>query len=119
MGALIINPWVGFLVGMSGWAFILQEIFIGEGGKVAGNEAMSPAVQSAFGTMRFIVTVGWCIYPAGYFFGYLMGAVSDSPLDLIYNLADFVNKIWFCLTIWAAAKRDTLDKRKGVKEVVA
>merc|ERR1719337_570150 len=33
--ALVINPWVGFMVGMCGWAFILQEIFIGEGAQVA------------------------------------------------------------------------------------
>merc|ERR1712146_308699 len=44
------------------------------------------------------------IYPAGYFFGYLMGGVNDCSLNLIYNLADFVNKIAFCLAIWQAAK---------------
>merc|ERR1711937_703470 len=104
--ALIIDPWVGFAVGMAGWGFILLEIFMGEAGSVAGKD-LSPAVASAFGTMRFIVTVGWSIYPLGYFFGYLMGAVSDNPLNLIYNVADFVNKIWFCLAIWAAAKKET------------
>merc|ERR1719218_413230 len=29
--------------------------------------------QTSFATMRFIVSVGWSIYPLGYFFGYLMG----------------------------------------------
>jgi bacteriorhodopsin len=114
--ALIINPWVGFGVGMCGWAFILQEIFIGEGAQVAKSANMSEAVQSSFGTMRFIVSVGWSIYPLGYFFGYLMGAVSDSPLNLIYNLADFVNKIWFCLAIWSAAKKETLAAGVGAKQ---
>merc|ERR1712047_201846 len=110
--ALVINPWYGFAVGMAGWAFILFEIFLGEGGNVAGQD-MSPAVTSAFNTMRFIVTIGWSIYPLGYFFGYLLGAVSDAPLNLIYNLADFVNKIWFCLAIWGAAKAETLESAKG------
>merc|ERR1711879_931578 len=105
----------GFAVGLAGWAFILFEVFAGEGGKAAGGE-MPPAVASAFGTMRFIVTVGWSIYPLGYFFGYLLGAVSDSPLNLIYNLADFVNKIWFCLAIWAAAKKETRERAGGLKE---
>jgi len=104
--ALIIDPWVGFAVGMLGWGFILFEIFVGEAGKAAANDA-TEAVKSAFGTMRFIVTVGWSIYPLGYFFGYLLGAVSDDPLNLIYNVADFVNKIWFCLAIWNAAKKET------------
>lgn len=110
--ALIINPWIGFAVGMCGWFFILFEVFAGEGGKVAGSQDMSEAVSSAFSTMRFIVSVGWSIYPLGYFFGYLLGAVSSAPLNLLYNLADFVNKIWFCLAIWAAAKKETLDRSK-------
>merc|ERR1711907_320701 len=56
----IINPWVGFACGMAGWGFILFEIFAGE------------CVGSAFNLMRFIVSIGWSIYPLGYFFGYLM-----------------------------------------------
>merc|ERR1712187_727645 len=105
----IINAWVGFMVGMAGWAFILFEVFAGEGGKVAGGE-IPTHVKSAFNTMRIIVTAGWCIYPLGYFFGYLLGSVNDSILNLVYNLADFINKIAFCLAIWQAAKQDTLSK---------
>ena len=33
-----------------------------------------------------------------------MGQVDDSALNLVYNLADFVNKIAFCLAIRASAK---------------
>merc|ERR1712087_39338 len=111
--SLVINPWVGFAVGLAGWAFILFEIFVGEGATVAsGLSEKSPAVQSAFGLMRFIVSIGWSIYPLGYFFGYLTGVVSDSPLNLIYNVADFVNKIWFCLAIWEAAKAETVGAAK-------
>jgi bacteriorhodopsin len=112
--SLIINPWLGFAVGLAGWAFILFEIFLGEGGNVASSaKEVSPAVKTAFNVMRFIVSVGWSIYPLGYFFGYLTGAVADAPLNLIYNLADFVNKIWFCLAIWGAAKAETLAAKTG------
>merc|ERR1712188_216368 len=90
--------------------FILFEVFAGEGGKVAAEDSISPHVKSAFNTMRIIVTAGWCIYPLGYFFGYLLGSVNDSILNLVYNLADFVNKIAFCLAIWASAKKDTAEK---------
>jgi len=103
----MMNPQVGFCAGLCGWAFILFEIFQGEAGSVSANMA-NKNVQSAFATMRFIVTVGWAIYPAGYLFGYLMWSVEPATLNLIYNLADFVNKIAFCLAIWAAAKNDTL-----------
>ena len=63
--------------------------------------------------MRFIVSVGWSIYPLGFFFGYLQGAVNDSTLNLIYNLADFVNKIAFVLAIWVSAKASTEEEKFG------
>jgi bacteriorhodopsin len=110
-----VNAWIGFAVGMGGWGFILFEIFLGEAGKVAssGNK-VNEYVQQSFSTMRFIVTVGWSIYPLGYFFGYLMGSVEDSALNLVYNLADFVNKIAFCLAIWASAKKSTLEQGEAL-----
>merc|ERR1711998_196498 len=51
--ALIINPWIGFIVGCAGWFFILFEVFAGEGGKVK-NDIKSEAVATAFSTMRFM-----------------------------------------------------------------
>jgi hypothetical protein len=105
----IINAVTGFIIGMAGWGFILFEIFFGEAGKTAGSKISSVYVKSAFSTMRFIVTVGWSIYPLGYYFGYLLGAVKDEPLNLVYNLADLVNKIAFCLAIWHAARNNTLE----------
>merc|ERR1712061_364078 len=106
-----VNAWAGFIVGMAGWGFILFEIFMGEAGKVAASgDNVNEHVKTSFSTMRFIVSVGWSIYPLGYFFGYLMGGVEDSILNLVYNLADFINKIAFCLAIWASAKKETAEK---------
>jgi len=104
-----VTPLAGFVLGMAGWGFILFEIFAGEAGKIA-NTGVSENVKTSFSTMRFIVSVGWSIYPLGYFFGYLMGGVADCTLNLVYNLADFVNKIAFCLAIWASAKKDTRER---------
>ena len=110
-----VNAFVGFGLGMAGWGFILMEIFVGEAGKVcASGDRVNKYVKESFSTMRFIVTVGWSIYPLGYFFGYLMGAVEDSSLNLVYNLADFVNKIAFCLAIWASAKNSTLEAKEAL-----
>jgi len=106
-----VNAWIGFIVGMAGWGFILFEIFMGEAGQVAASgDKVNEHVKKSFSAMRFIVSVGWSIYPLGYFFGYLVGGVEDSILNLVYNLADFVNKIGFCLAIWASAKASTLEK---------
>merc|ERR1711866_2873 len=89
-----VNAWLGFIVGMCGWGFILYEIFMGEAGSVAASgDKVNEYVKQSFQTMRIIVSVGWSIYPLGYFFGYLIGGVEDSVLNLVYNLADFVSRI--------------------------
>merc|ERR1719456_1469698 len=106
-----INPVVGFVLGLSGWGFILSEIFVGEAGQVAADiDKSNKYVKSSFQTMRFIVTVGWSIYPLGYFLGFLTQAVRDDVLNFTYNIADFVNKIAFCLAIWSSAKADTRER---------
>ena len=69
----------------------------------ANAESGNAASQSAFATIRLIVTFGWAIYPIGYFLGYLGGGVDSNTLNIVYNLADFVNKIAFGVAIWAAA----------------
>jgi len=104
----VLQPWVGFAGGMAGWVFILFEIFMGEAGGAAAD--CSPAIATAFSNMRLIVTVGWSIYPAGYLFGYLLGAVDDTVVNVIYNIADFVNKIAFVLSCWSCAKTDSEPK---------
>ena len=97
-----INAMLGFIVGMAGWIYILYEVFSGEAGKAAAKSG-NKALVTAFSAMRMIVTVGWAIYPLGYVFGYLTGGVDANSLNVIYNLADFINKIAFGLVIWAAA----------------
>jgi bacteriorhodopsin len=93
---------LGFVIGMAGWIYILYEIFSGDAGKIAAKSG-NKALVTAFGAMRMIVTVGWAIYPLGYVFGYLTGGVDSNSLNIIYNAADFLNKIAFGLIIWAAA----------------
>tara|TARA_E500000331_G_scaffold65913_1_gene60565 strand:+ start:24 stop:791 length:768 start_codon:yes stop_codon:yes gene_type:complete len=97
-----INAMLGFVIGMAGWVYILYEIFSGDAGKIAAKSG-NKGLVTAFGAMRMIVTVGWAIYPLGYVFGYLTGGVDANALNVIYNLADFLNKIAFGLVIWAAA----------------
>ncbi|MEL0104019.1 MAG: bacteriorhodopsin-like [Gammaproteobacteria bacterium] len=104
----IINAMLGFIIGMAGWIYILYEIFAGEAGQKSVS-CGSVGAQMAFGACRMIVLVGWAIYPLGYLFGYLMGGVAAASLNLIYNLADFVNKIAFGVFIWAAAVADSSE----------
>tara|TARA_Y100000768_G_scaffold265188_1_gene202479 strand:+ start:3552 stop:4211 length:660 start_codon:yes stop_codon:yes gene_type:complete len=89
----------GFIVGMIGWVAVLYLIFIGDAAK-ASTESKNEASQFAFNAMRLIVLVGWSIYPIGYW-------LPQDSLNIVYNLADLINKTAFGLMIWIAAKKDT------------
>merc|ERR1711907_859333 len=100
--------------GMLGWAFILFEIFVGESAKACPTEEH---VKSAFNLMRIIVSLGWSIYPAGFYFGTISSVASPMALNVIYNIADFVNKIAFVLCCWSCAKTATeLEEAKEGKQ---
>jgi bacteriorhodopsin len=102
------DPTLGFIIGMAGWIFILYEIFAGEASQI--NAASGNAnCQMAFNGMKWIVTIGWAIYPLGYFLGYLAGGVNADALNGIYNIADLINKIGFGLFIWVAAVADSAE----------
>lgn len=103
------NVTVAFVIGTAAWIYVLYEIFAGEAGKVAAEHA-KPSVQSAYSTMRWIVTIGWAIYPLGYFFGYMAGGASMESLNIIYNLADVLNKIAFGVIIWNVAVTESEAK---------
>merc|ERR1719422_1990893 len=94
---LLLGTVVMLLCGYLGEVHVLHGLigFAGEAGGTAAD--CSAAVASSFSQMRMIVTVGWSIYPLGYFFGYLLGTVDEVFLNVIYNIADFVNKIAFVL----------------------
>ena len=102
------NAMLGFVIGMLGWLYIIYEIFVGEASQINASSG-TEASQTAFNALKWIVTVGWAIYPIGYVLG--VGAEAGTPealaqsanLNLIYNLADFVNKIAFGIVIWSAA----------------
>ena len=105
-GLLGVNATVGFIVGMAGWIYIIYEVFSGEASKLSDSSG-NPGGQFAFNTLRIILTAGWFIYPAGYYFGHLSGAPDWNTTNVVYNLADLINKTGFGLAIWVGAKMDS------------
>jgi bacteriorhodopsin len=104
----------GFIIGMAGWLYILYEVFAGEAAALStkiGNKAS----QQAFNTLKTIVSLGWSIYPLGYFLAYILAVGGWAPnsyfeteiVNVVYNLADLVNKGAFGMCIYAAARSDT------------
>ncbi|MEM6667545.1 MAG: bacteriorhodopsin, partial [Pseudomonadota bacterium] len=104
--------WGYFIVGTAAWLYIIYEIFAGEASKINAASG-TKASKRAFATMKWIVTIGWAIYPLGYLYGYAGGGNVD-VLNGVYNLADFVNKIAFGVAIWAAAtSSDAMEKAEA------
>ena len=107
----LMDATVAFVPAMAGWLYIIWYVFAGEAAKIkdaAGNEALS----FAFNGIKWIVTIGWSIYPIGYALGYLGGGSVDmDSLNIIYNLADLINKFLFGLVIWYAAMMDSGIKK--------
>ena len=102
----LIDATLGFLVGMAGWIYIIYEVFAGEASKLS-LASNNKGGQFAFNSLRLILTVGWSIYPIGYFLGYLGGGADLGTVNVIYNIADLVNKTAFGLAIWAGATMDS------------
>ena len=96
---------IWFVIGMAGWAWILYELHGGEVGAAA--ESGSAGVQYGFNAMKWIVTVGWAIYPLGYMMGNgFFDGMGTDDMNILYNIADLVNKTAFGMMIWYAAKHD-------------
>ena len=112
---------VWWLLGTVCWLYIIYEIFRGEAA-ILNKESKNEAGQMGFAALKWIVTIGWAIYPIGYLYGLeettILGvritntAYSLELINIIYNLADLVNKTAFGIAIWLAAKKDS-EKREG------
>ena len=97
---------IWWVIGMAGWGYILYAIWAGDVKEASSTG--SEGVQFAFTSMRWIVTVGWAIYPIGYMMGNgMFDGMSTDDMNILYNLADLVNKTAFGMMIWYAAKMDS------------
>ena len=105
----IMAAWPAFIIGCLAWFYMIYTLWGGEGA-AARDASGNAAVQSAYNTMMYIIIIGWVVYPAGYFLGYLAGGVNEGTLNLVYNLADFINKILFGIVIWKNKKNKVPPK---------
>ena len=92
-----------FAIGVLAWLYIIYELWAGEAKEKVSDA--SEGTQFAFKAMAGILTVGWAIYPLGW----IMGQDGDNAdaLNILYNIADVVNKTAFGMMVWYAATMDT------------
>ena len=70
-------------------AFVLQ----------SGGLQVTAQRQSRNFLLHEMFTAGWSICLLGYFCAYILGAVHEALLTVVYNVADFVNKLPSCSTL--------------------
>ncbi len=97
----------GLISGIAYFA-IVYEIWLGSAAKLAKDAG--GAVESAHKMLCWFVLVGWAIYPIGYMAG-TDGWYSDifggMDMDVLYNIADAINKIGFGLVVYNLAVKST------------
>jgi bacteriorhodopsin len=103
----------GVLSGIA-YFYIVYLVWFGEVAALAKNAGAQ--VAKATKILAWFVLVGWAIYPLGYILGtpgglFGMQLVSDTEaalraMDIVYNIADAINKIGFGLVIYALAQSD-------------
>jgi sensory rhodopsin len=92
--------------------YIVYLVWFGEVAKLAQNAGTQ--VAKATKVLGWFVLVGWAIYPLGYILGTPGGLfgiqlVSDATaalkaMDIVYNIADAINKIGFGLVIYSLSR---------------
>ncbi len=92
--------------GLSGLAYfvIVYEIWLGSASKLAA--AAGGNVLAAHKILCWFVLVGWAIYPLGYMLGtdgWYTSILGKGSVDVVYNIADAINKIGFGLVIYNLA----------------
>jgi bacteriorhodopsin len=94
--------------------YIVYLIWFGEVANLA--QSAGPQVAKATRILAWFVLVGWAVYPLGYILGTpggLLGmqlvsdaAAAGKAMDIVYNIADAINKIGFGLVIYSLSRSD-------------
>jgi len=99
----------GLISGIAYFA-IVYEIWLGAASKLA--KAAGGEVEKAHKILCWFVLVGWSIYPLGYMMGtrgWYNGFIPSGNIDVVYNIADAINKIGFGLVIYNLAVKSQKD----------
>ncbi|RAJ17200.1 bacteriorhodopsin-like [Olleya aquimaris] len=98
------GPAVWGAISGAAYFYIVYEIWFGSAKKLAVNAGGD--ILKAHKILCWFVLVGWAIYPLGYMMGtegWYNSILPQGGIDVVYNLADAINKIGFGLVIYALA----------------
>jgi bacteriorhodopsin len=102
------------VVSGAAYFYIVYLVWFGEVSKLA--QSAGPNVAKATRVLAWFVLVGWAIYPLGYILGTPQGlfgiqlvadpAAAVKSMDIVYNIADAINKIGFGLVIYVLSRSE-------------
>ena len=112
LGETVFSDQAALWGGISGLAYfvIVYEIWLGNASKLAASAGGN--VLAAHKILCWFVLVGWAIYPLGYMLGtdgWYTGIIGKGSVDVVYNIADAINKIGFGLVIYNLALKSQND----------
>jgi bacteriorhodopsin len=94
--------------------YIAYLVWFGEVAQLS--QTAGPQVAKATRVLAWFVLVGWAIYPLGYILGTPGGlfgiqlvsdpAAASHAMDIVYNIADAINKIGFGLVIYSLSRNE-------------
>ncbi len=94
--------------------YIVYIVWFGEVAKLAQNAGAQVAKATKY--LAWFVLAGWSIYPLGYILGTPGGffgiqfvsdtAAATHAMDIVYNIADAINKIGFGLVIYVLSRNE-------------
>ena len=96
------NYWLGFGIGMVAYMYLMLQLQK-EGQDMTGNEF------TQFNKIKKLIFVGWVIYPLGYI-SPLLGADFGALRELLYNIADIINKIGLGILVLGLARIKSENK---------
>jgi len=113
----VLDPTQSVLWGViSGAAYFYIAYLVWFGEVATLSQTAGPQVAKATRILGWFVLVGWSIYPLGYILGtegglFGMKLVQDRTaalhaMDIVYNIADAINKIGFGLVIYALSRTE-------------
>jgi bacteriorhodopsin len=108
------EAWTMFGLSFMAYLMLLYLLvqFFGE----AAQDKAAP-VKRAFKFMTLFIVIGWMIYPLGFILGLVWDAeAAKVARELVYNIADIVNKVGLGMVVVITAKNITRDAQ--IKEAM-
>ena len=96
------NYWIGFVLAMAAYSYLMFQLQ-NEGEGMSGDELVQ------FNKIKNLIFIGWIIYPLGYI-SPVLGTDLGALRELLYNVADIVNKVGLGVLVLGLARIKSGEK---------